>query len=455
MTVRIRRSILQKQSLFVFALLTITASTLSIASHFVARGLLESQILAGLRVASAGRNDLLVAFVDQQKERVGLVSSRTRLRQLLASHSLAHGTLSEDQRHEFIAATQRILQDARNAINSFEEIWIADPTGRVITASDDRVIGRDIAADVDFQQGLREPHVGVPFLGTDGRLMAHLTGPVATDDQQTIGVVVVFVQASRLVQILERTPELTAGMEVLVGCRSGDKIRYLVPRRDGRPHEVGAADVPAMLDALAGNRGERIERYEGVPSLVVYGPLDYQSPRFRQWGIVASMPTSVAFAPLTTLGFRFALLDGALILSAVGLSLLAARRFTRPITELSRLAAAFAAGDFSARARHGSIDELGDLAIAFNTMADKLASTYTTLEQEVAERTADLVTANRKLMQEIEERKRAEWVAEEARRQAESANRAKSAFLAGHWHDGTRPGYPALRTAEGAAGNRP
>jgi len=75
-----------------------------------------------------------------------------------------------------------------------------------------------------------------------------------------------------------------------------------------------------------------------------------------------------------------------------------------------------------------SADELGQLAGSFNAMAARINALLGSLEQKVAERTAELVTTNEQLQQEIIERRQAEEA-------AEAANRAKSTFLTNMSHE--------------------
>lgn len=57
---------------------------------------------------------------------------------------------------------------------------------------------------------------------------------------------------------------------------------------------------------------------------------------------------------------------------AVGLSFLFTRRALRPLSDMADVTRRLSAGDYSARVKEPSGDEVGDLARAFNTMADSL-----------------------------------------------------------------------------------
>ncbi len=104
------------------------------------------------------------------------------------------------------------------------------------------------------------------------------------------------------------------------------------------------------------------------------------------------------------------------------------RRLLRPLGTLVDYTRRIGRGELHARAPVARQDEIGWLAAAFNEMAAQirerdaaLRDHQSQLERAVAERTAELVEANRRLTL--------------ARDQAETANRAKSAFLANTSHE--------------------
>ncbi len=85
-------------------------------------------------------------------------------------------------------------------------------------------------------------------------------------------------------------------------------------------------------------------------------------------------------------------------------------------------------GSFSFRIPVRSRDELGQLTVAFNNMAGEIHNYQNNLQQLVDRRTAELTVVNKRLLHEVEERKRSEIA-------ADSANRAKSTFLAHMSHE--------------------
>lgn len=102
-------------------------------------------------------------------------------------------------------------------------------------------------------------------------------------------------------------------------------------------------------------------------------------------GIIGEQKQFLAVASLVT-----ALLGGIAVL-------LLSRTITKPIIDLTYVAAMIANGDLTQRIRHFTKDELGMLAKAFNQMADKLIDANQVLEQRVNEKTLELFQANETL----------------------------------------------------------
>jgi PAS domain S-box-containing protein len=143
--------------------------------------------------------------------------------------------------------------------------------------------------------------------------------------------------------------------------------------------------APLIL-ALNGERGSGFDMdYNSVPVVAAWRYL----PRMK-WGIVVKMDTAEALMPFYRVR-RFALLVLVpAILVAFGGALMLGRRVIVPLQNLSNSARALAAGKFDQRVPVERGDELGQLAMSFNAMAERLQSTYANLEQQIEQRTAEL-----------------------------------------------------------------
>ncbi|KPA18453.1 multi-sensor hybrid histidine kinase [Candidatus Magnetomorum sp. HK-1] len=112
-----------------------------------------------------------------------------------------------------------------------------------------------------------------------------------------------------------------------------------------------------------------------------------------------------------------------------------ARKVIKPIRMLWEVVMKVQSGDEHARYRSNSKDEIAHLGFALNSMLDTINNHRHRLEEIVNERTSELTETNHQMRQEIEQRKKAQELANQMALEAEIANKAKSAFLANMSHE--------------------
>lgn len=191
---------------------------------------------------------------------------------------------------------------------------------------------------------------------------------------------------------------------------------------------VGASvlGMPGGQDIMAADSGYS-SHGEGAHRRMVY----WASVPLTGWRVVLDVPYSAVMAPVRALAWRNGAVAAFGILLLVGVVMLVARRVAAPLNQLTRAAAELeegqhGIGELAPLMRRG--DEVGDLGRAFTRMAGEirqreqsLAAWNANLEKTVAERTVELKAA-------VED-------AEEAKAQAQEANKTKSAFLANMSHE--------------------
>ncbi|QTE31327.1 HAMP domain-containing sensor histidine kinase [Pengzhenrongella sicca] len=134
-------------------------------------------------------------------------------------------------------------------------------------------------------------------------------------------------------------------------------------------------------------------------------PLDrFRSIKIKLGVLVAATVTLAAF--LTWLGLNYHLGPTRTLPLAVAVSILVtqllARGMTSPLREMTAAARAMAGGDYSRRVRSTSRDEVGQLAAAFNRMADDLGSTDVLRREMVANVSHELRTPVTALQAQLE-----------------------------------------------------
>jgi signal transduction histidine kinase len=155
---------------------------------------------------------------------------------------------------------------------------------------------------------------------------------------------------------------------------------------------VELASAGPVVRGRAPNDVSRLTRrrakVNGVETATLYAP--YTLGGDPAGTIAVSRPTAAAFASARATGLRLALL---VLLSMLGVIALGAAlsRFmlaqVRPLVATNR---ALGRGDFRARAPVLGNDELGELAVGLNDMADQLQASHETLELRVRQRTEEV-----------------------------------------------------------------
>jgi GAF domain-containing protein/HAMP domain-containing protein len=153
----------------------------------------------------------------------------------------------------------------------------------------------------------------------------------------------------------------------------------------------------------------------------------------RTWSEVILRPAFLSL--LTTLGFLVLV-----SIIAFFVAFMTIRRTVLPIERLATIARSISVGDFSQRVEVIRRDEVGELAESFNSMTAQLGDLIGSLEQRVAERTADLEQTSQALAergQELEStlsdlQQRSAELEEATRRQAEINQELREATRQGH-----------------------
>lgn len=132
----------------------------------------------------------------------------------------------------------------------------------------------------------------------------------------------------------------------------------------------------------------RTEQVGKTETHTLYAPFEVQG---RPVGMIAvSLPSGPAFASVRGAAVRLVAILFVALAGIVGVGALLSRFIlaqTRPLLATNR---ALGQGDLSARAPVVSDDEIGELALGLNQMAEQLQASYETLEMRVTQRTDEV-----------------------------------------------------------------
>lgn len=182
-----------------------------------------------------------------------------------------------------------------------------------------------------------------------------------------------------------------------------EELKHVADLRTPAPEGQVRGDSAAHL--ITGMRGDRV-----LTTWAQVGKPD--------WRVFVEQPAIEALRPVYESVLAALAAFAIAVLVAAAASFLLARRLAEPILALREGAARLGNGDLATRIKVEDTDEVAELAQEFNHMADRLGELHSGLERKVAERTSELARA---------------------KAQADTANAAKTRFLAAASHDLRQP----------------
>jgi signal transduction histidine kinase/CheY-like chemotaxis protein len=266
--------------------------------------------------------------------------------------------------------------------------------------------GTDFSADEQFVEARRKKvHYGpVRFRYESEPYMAIAIAGARPDS----GVTIAEVDLQRIWDVVSRIKVGEHGRAYVVDSRGGlvahPDISLVLKRTD----MSGLPQVRAALGGAGAPSQDIADSVDlsGRPVLTAHAPVGRVG-----WFVFIEAPRAEAFATLYGSLTRSGALLLAGLVAAFACGLALARRMIAPIHALRTSAARIGSGDLGHRISIRTGDELESLGDQFNAMAARLQDSYATLEHKVEERTHQL----------------------------ESANLAKSRFLAAASHDLRQP----------------
>lgn len=256
--------------------------------------------------------------------------------------------------------------------------------GRLLVAGDStlHLDGDDTAAFLAAIAGADSAGAIGPFrVASD--TVRYAAGAKVTSGGETVGYVV---QRRRVAGSEDTGRQLRdligPGSALFVGNARGDVWTDLVRAVPGPPIDGTPTGDTLLQYAREGGEG-RLAAFERVPG--------------TPWAVVLEFPRAPVVAGAQRVAGRLAMIMALLAALGTVVAWVLANRLMRPLADAADAAGGIARGDYARRLEVGSQDELGELAEAFNGMAERVQEAQERLEQKVLERTAELRAVNEEL----------------------------------------------------------
>jgi signal transduction histidine kinase len=371
---------LRKQIFLIF--IAITIATIVVVSFFhyrTARLARLEEVYNHMESLSEAKKLRMQGIIRKRQEQIVMMQIREQLRENF--HSFQQTKSPDRQLH-----LTRTLEATRDKIPSFLEIHLLTMDGTVAVSSSPGYKGVDLSHRESFRHAAKGELCLHDFAYDEhDRLVIHMAG-LLTLHGENIGVLIIKSDADDIISIINDYTGLGETGETIIAKRLQGRILFLTPTRfhqapgDSLIVEKGQAEP--MANALAGKEAL-------LPSAVDYrNEQVVASTRFlgtTQWGLVTKIDRKEALAPVRSLLYNTLILVLLLASVVTVMAHFFSRRLIRPVVWLSETTREIAAGNLEKRIQYSSRNEVGQLAMNFNLMADKLVETNKVLERKLEE----------------------------------------------------------------------
>jgi PAS domain S-box-containing protein len=234
------------------------------------------------------------------------------------------------------------------------------------------------------------PYVGeIYFDPSFGTHVVNLSVPIMDDEQrQVIGVATILLRRDTLFQSIA---EVTVGQTGHAMLLSSDGGLLICPVQAPEEHSITPALLQAMTPGKAGWMVATDDTHGGRNAIVGFAPVRFGSRLAagslggKGWVTLVRQSPEETYAPLNQPVVSVGVY-GALVFAALwGVGVLAARRIVRPVQVLHEGVQRIGTGSLDHQLALKTGDEIEELAEAFNRMAVNLKTSFTQLEQRMAE----------------------------------------------------------------------
>ncbi len=337
-------------------------------------------------IASKQEQRISALLQNKQEEAIRLAGAQYDLQSALSAYITTHKQADLDTILTF-------LRNRKAELPQLQTIHITDLNGNIIATTASSFRGQKLGTDDIDVQASQPSTVRLREDKTDGIDKLYITARIYNNKEEIARLLVIY-KLDDIVATVQDYTGLGETGETVVGIQKDGHVISLFPTRfNADAAQKTSLDSLHLFDRAA---TPNVTDYEGKEVIVATKSVDA-----AHWGLATKIDRSEALAPIVGLRNIIIGIFAGCSLMLILLALFFARRFTAPISNLTKKTRQIMDGDFMQQIDVTTKDEIGTLGSTFNLMASKLALSYRALEQKVSERTSAL---NQK-MQELSKAK--------------------------------------------------
>ncbi len=295
-------------------------------------------------------------------------------------------------------------------VYGYRDVMLVNPGGEIVYVSNEAHAEADLDHPLPGPDGkaFEEGKEGIYFSdvfhvirnkmeGNDFEML--ITAPAHDFKGKFIGVIALEVNMVPIYEFIQDTTGLGETGETLIGLNKDNYALFLNPLRHDteaalkRKAIFGRTDAFPIQEAVQGRNGSGLSiDYRGEKIIAAW-----QHIPSLNWGLVAKIDTSEAFAPVKHLRNITIIIVIASIIAIVTITIIITTRITKPIRKLVEGTKRLAKGDLAFRIETQTKDEIGQLATSFNDMTFQLGESNQqlqdyalNLEEKVEDKTKEI-----------------------------------------------------------------
>jgi GAF domain-containing protein/HAMP domain-containing protein len=289
-----------------------------------------------------------------------------------------------------------IFTSAITSRGVFEEFFVLDKDGNVILSTDSLRVGRNFSTQPFFERGLLSPTIQPP---TYDAILGHYSviaaRPIQTEQGEVLGLLAGRSPLANLNDLMAMRQGLGETGETYLVGKDGILLTDLLPMvnmpSSERPttYQIGIGYIrtegSVNATSFQHNGSGAYLNYQDLPVFGVY----HWIPELSVAMLVELRQSEAQSTVLTATRLISGVVVATLVFSVLA-ALLISANLSRPVANLTTIAGQIAAGNLDLRVTSTRRDEIGLLSQAFNAMTARLHSVIDSLEDRVAERTAQI-----------------------------------------------------------------